>query len=524
HHHLLMDGWSSFLILKDVLAFYGALSEGRDCRLEPVRPYRDYIHWLQRQDRLQAEEFWRRKLKGFAAPTPLLGSQAAGGYEHQDYEAAQEVSAVPPSLTAALQSFARRHNLTLSTIVQGAWAILLSRTSGEEDVVFGSVVSGRPPDLMGAESMVGLFINTLPVRARLSPDQTVLPWLKSFQDELAELRQYEHSPLTEVQRLSDAPRDQPLFESLLSFDNYPVDASARGRVDAVQVSNMRVIGPINYPLSLVVVPREELSIRVSYDPRRFDAATIGRMLGHFQTLLEEVVTDPDRRLAELPLLTEAERRQVLVEWNRTEAAFPKDRCLHELFEEQVERTPDAIAAAFEGRRLTYRGLNARANQLARHLQGLGVGPDTLVAICVERSLQMLVGLLGILKAGGAYVPLDPAYPSERLAFMLEDSQARVLLTQQSLRSALPAGAAHVVCLDAQSSAIKKHETSNLQRAVRPNNLAYAIYTSGSTGRPKGVCAEHRGTINRLQWMWRRYPFAAGERCAQKTALSFVDSV
>ena len=272
HHHLLMDGWSSFLILKDVLAIYGALSERRDCRLEPVRRYRDYIHWLQRQDRAKAEEFWRRTLKGFAAPTPLLGSQAGGGYEDQDYEAAQEVSAMPAVLTAALQSFARRHNLTLSTIVQGAWAILLSRTSGEEDVVFGSVVSGRPPELIGAESMVGLFINTLPVRARVSPDQAVLPWLKSFQDELAELRQYEYSPLSEVQRLSDAPRDQPLFESLLAFDNYPVHESAWGQVDAVQVSNMRVIGPINYPLSLVVVPREELSIRVSYDPRRFDEA------------------------------------------------------------------------------------------------------------------------------------------------------------------------------------------------------------------------------------------------------------
>ena len=303
HHHLLLDGWSSFLILKDVMAIYRAHSEGGDCRLEPVRPYRDYISWLQGQDLSKAERFWRKALKGFAAPTPLLGSPAHQKHEDQDYEAADLLGSSPPSLTAALRAFASRHGLTLSTIVQGAWAILLSRYSGEDDIVFGSTVSGRPAELAGVESMAGLFINTLPVRAQFSPQDTTLAWLKDFQDKLAELRQYEHTPLADAQGWSDVGRDQPLFESLLAFENYPVDASAWGQDGTIQISNMRVIGPINYALGVVVVPKDEFTIRVSYDPRRFDSATVSRMLGHFNTLLERIVANPDQRLPELPLLT-----------------------------------------------------------------------------------------------------------------------------------------------------------------------------------------------------------------------------
>ena len=524
HHHLLMDGWSSFLILKDVMAIYQALSEGRDCRLAPVRPYHDYISWLQRQDLSKAEGFWRAALKGFAAPTPLLGSSVHGKDGDQDFQAADLLGSLPLSLTAALRAFASRHGLTLSTIVQGAWAILLSRYSGEQDIVFGSTVSGRPAELAGVELMAGLFINTLPVRAQLSSEDLTLAWLKDFQDKLAEMRQYEHTPLVEAQGWSEVGRDRQLFESLMVFENYPVDALAWGQVGALQISNMRVIGPTNYPLAIVVVPKEEFSIRVSYDPRRFEEAAISRMLGHFNTLLEGIVANPDGRLTDLPLLTSAERQQLLVEWNRTEVAYPKDRCLHGLFEDQVEQTPDGVAVVFEDQQLSYRQLNERANQLARHLRRLGVGPNTLVGICVERSLEMVVGLLGILKAGGAYVPLDPSYPTERLAFMLSDAQMRVLLTRQSIAGVLPAGAAQVVYLDTQSATVARHAAGNLETPTCPDQLAYVTYTSGSTGRPKGVCGEHRATLNRLRWMWRKYPFAPGERCCQKTVLSFVDSV
>ena len=269
---------------------------------------------------------------------------------------------------------------------------------------------------------------------------------------------------------------------------------------------------------------DDIDLEVEYGADLFDEARIERMVEHFRTLLEAVAASPDQRLSDVPLLTEAERHQLLVEWNHTTVDYPEDRCLHELFEEQAERTPEAVAVAFEDEQLTYGQLNERANQLARHLQGLGVGPDTLVGICVERSLEMMVGLLGILKAGGAYVPLDPSYPSERLAFMLSDAGARVLVTRQSLAGVLPAGAAQLVYVDAHWATITQQAAGNLGTPIRLDQLAYVIYTSGSTGRPKGVRGEHRATVNRLRWMWRRYPFTEGERCCQKTVLSFVDSV
>jgi surfactin family lipopeptide synthetase C len=310
--------------------------------------------------------------------------------------------------------------------------------------------------------MVGLFINTLPVRARVSPEEPTLAWLKSFQDQLAELRQYEYSPLIEVQRLSDAPRDQPLFESLLAFQNYPVDGALREPQGSLTLVNMRGFERTNFPLSIIVVPREELSIWVSYDPRRFDAAAIGRTLGHYRTLLEGIVADPDRRLAELPPLTEAERQQVLMEWNQTEAYFPEDRCLHELFEEQVERTPDAIAAVFEDQRLTYRELNERANQLARRLQKVGAGPEMLVGLCVERSLEMVVGMLGILKAGAAYLPLDLVYPEERIAFILDDAQIKIIVAQKHLFGLLPITAQGIAVLDSHSPEFERRRDRKLR--------------------------------------------------------------
>jgi amino acid adenylation domain-containing protein len=536
HHHLLIDGWSSFLILKDVMAVYQATCDGRDCRLEPVRPYRDYINWLRRQDPSKVEGFWRTALKGFAAPTPLLGSPGAEkheGHEAQDYELAEQRDSSPPSLTAALTSFARLNGLTLSTIVQGAWAILLSRYSRETDVVFGSTVSGRSAELVGIESMVGLFINSLPVRAQFSPQVTTLTWLKDFQDKLVEVRQYEHSPLVDVQGWSEVRRGYPLFQSLMAFENYPVDASAWGQDGTLLLSNMRVVGPTNYPLAVVVVPRKELSIRVSYDSRRFDGAAISRMLGHFNTLLEGIIANPAWCPAELPMLTEAERQQVLYEWNDTRADYPKELCVHHLFEQQVEWAPDAPAVSCEDRTLSYGELNARSNRLAHHLRGLGVGPDVLVAICMERSLEMVVGLLAILKAGGAYVPLDPSYPADRLAFMIKDSAPAVILSHGPARAALETAMAGLASrppiLDLEADlplwtgqAIANPAPAEL--GLTSSHLAYVTYTSGSTGTPKGVMTEHRALINRLEWMQDAYSLTADDTVLQKTPFSFDVSV
>jgi non-ribosomal peptide synthetase component F len=265
--------------------------------------------------------------------------------------------------------------------------------------VFGTVVSGRPADIAGAESIAGLFINTLPVRVQAPPNASLLPWLKTLQDQQVEMRRYEYSHLVQVQGWSGAPRDLPLFESIYAFENYPVEAPVSGRELSVDVRDYHVVEKVNYPLTMVAGPGQELTLKILYDCRRFDHATITRLLGHLQTLLQGMLADPERRLLDLALLTEAEQQQLVVEWNATKTDYPQDRPIQELFEAQAVRSPDAVATVFGDQQLTYKELNCRANQLAHHLRTLGVGPEALVGVFMERSLEMMVGVLGILKAG-----------------------------------------------------------------------------------------------------------------------------
>ena len=343
--------------------------------------------------------------------------------------------------------------------------------------------------------MVGLFINTLPVRVQVAADDSLLPWLKRLQGQKVERRQYEYSPLVEVQSWSEMPRGLPLFESILVFENPATGGSLSELGRRPGRSSLRSDGGrTGYPLTTLALPGPELSLQIIYDRRRFETPTMTQMLGHFRTLLEGITANPGQHLSALPLLTAAERQQLLIEWNETEVAYPKSVCLHQLFEAQVERTPEAVAVVCEEQRFTYRELNRRANHLAHHLKGLGVGKEVLVGICVERSLAMVIGLLGILKAGGAYVPLDPAYPKQRLAFMLEDTQASVLLTQERLVSGLPRHRAQIVCLDANRESIAQESEANPASTARPDNLAYVIYTSGSTGKPKGVLVSHYNVV------------------------------
>ena len=499
HHHLLIDGWSGALLLREVFNAYEALRRGEQMRAEPRRPFRDYIAWLDRQDLSKAEAFWRENLKGFDAPTPLIidhtsaetGMEAAGENEIQLSE----------ETTSQLQSLARKHGLTLNTIVAGAWALLLNRYSQEETVVFGATVAGRPSSLPGVETMIGLFINTLPVRVRIDEEE-LLTWLTGLQAEQVVLRDYEYSPLVEVQSWSEVGRGRPLFESLLVFENYPLDAAELKENLSLHLKDVRSFDRTNYPLTVVVIPAEELFLQALYDRRRFTDDSIERLLGHLRTLLESIAAQTStasQTLAELQLLTSREREQVLVEWNNTARDYPQDLCLHEMFEAQVERTPERIAAVHTDEELTYRELNARANKLARYLRKLGVGPETFVGVLMERSLEMLVALLGVLKAGGAYVPLDPEYPQERLAFMLADSGATALLTQQRLVEHLPAHRAQLICVDTDGKAIDRESTENLLCDVTARNLAYVIYTSGSTGWPKGTAIEHRSAAILSHW-------------------------
>lgn len=520
HHHLVLDGWSLGIILNEVFAFYQAFCKGEELPLKRPRPYRDYIAWLHQQDLSVAESFWRKTLKGFTAPTTI----ARGSFVT---DKGLESSGEQPILlsttsTAALQSLAKQHQLTLNTLVQAAWALLLSRYSSEEDIIFGTVVSGRPPDLIGAESVVGLFVNPLPVRVKIRPQDALLSWLKEFQAQQVEARQYEYSPLVKVQGWSEVPRNLPLFESLVVFENYPSNADLQEGMSNLKVEEICSIETTNYPLTLMAVPGAELTLKLMFDRSHFDDSTIARMLGHLQILLEGMAANPQGKLSELPLLSAAEQQQLLVEWNDTQTDYPKNASIHELFEAQAERIPNAVAAICENQPLTYRDLNAKANQIAHYLQSLGAGLEVLVGICLNRSLETLTAILGILKAGAAYVPLDPAYPQERLAFMLADAKFPLLLTESKLKETLPKHEAKVVCLDAEWEEISRQKDDNPTVKVAADSLAYVLYTSGSTGTPKGVLGTHRGAVNRC--FWNPYPFTQEDICCQKTSLNFVDSV
>ncbi|MCL5996767.1 MAG: amino acid adenylation domain-containing protein [Chloroflexi bacterium] len=523
YHHALLDGWSVPVLLQEVFAFYGAFRQGHDRRLEPPRPYRDYIVWLKQQDLSKAEAFWRQTLQGFAAPTSLCIDRPAHntGGETTYTELAIRL---PSTMTAALQSLARQNRLTLNTIVQGAWALLLSRYSGEEDVLFGATVSGRPAHLPGAESMVGLFINTLPVRVRVAPDAHLLAWLKQLQAQQLELRQYEYTPLVQIQEWSDVARGVPLFENILVFENLPVENVPLGEDGDLTVQDVQSVEQTNYPMTVVAGPGRELLLKIIFDIQRYDTTAISRLLEHWRTLLEQMLAQHDPVLSALSLLTESERQQMLVGWNETNVDIPRDRCVSQLVADQVERTPDALAVVCGKQRLTYRELNRRANQLSRYLQKHGVTAETPVGLCVERSMDLVVGALGALKAGGAYVPLDPAYPMERLAFMLQDCGMPVLLTQQHLRAQFPATPAHVICLDTDWPLINQEDQSDPGNSTNAGHLAYVIYTSGSTGRPKGVAIEHAGLLNLVFWHRRTFAVSPCDRATQIAGPGFDAAV
>ena len=495
-HHALLDGWSMPQLLLQVVRAYDAEEVQRAAGLAPGYSLRDYLEHLGRQDETEAQRFWQRTLAGVSAPTPLPGARAAGrSLRHQDKQSVSLSRSLPGPLSEKLQRLGRDHQLTLSSLFQGAWAVLLGRMSGTADVVFGATTSGRLPELVDIEQRIGLFINTIPVRATLDAQQSFVPWVQQLQQEQLEARSYEWAPLAKVQGWSQLERGQRLFDSVLVFENYPMEAGALRSQQGWQVTQVQTHETSNYPLTLVVIPGAAVRLSAEYDAGYFEAGAMAWLLGHLETLLEGIVANPQARLGELPLLREAERHKLLMQWNDTAQEYPS-QCLHELFEQQVARCPEAVAVVHEQQRLTYAELNLRADQVAHQLRGLGVGPDVLVGLCMERSLEMVIGLLGILKAGGAYVPIDPDYPQDRIAFMLGDAQPVVVLIQRRLSSRVQSAAVPLLAIEDvlhQPTQV----LANVKSAVTAEHLVYVMYTSGSTGRPKGVLVPHRGVVRLL---------------------------
>ncbi|PJI70648.1 non-ribosomal peptide synthetase [Pseudomonas asiatica] len=509
NHHILMDGWSTSRLLGEVLQRYAGLAPQAQ-----ATHYRDYIAWLQGQDAAVAEAFWKAQLAALNEPTRLAqaiaGSAGTSGSGHGDHRLAFD-----PEQTARIEAFARANRVTVNTLVQSAWLLLLQRCTGQASVCFGATVAGRPADLPGVEEQIGLFINTLPVIGAPRTEQTVAEWIGLVQAGNLAVREFEHTPLYDVQRWAGQGGDA-LFDSILVFENYPVaEALQQGAPGGLRFGDVAVQEQTNYPLTLVVELGTTLSMQYSHDRALWSDESIGRLAGYFANLLQALVENADAVVGELPMLGLPEQRQMVEGWNETQATYPDERSIHQLIEAQVFATPDAPALTFGQQTLSYAELNRRSNQLAHKLREQGVGPDVLVGIAMERSLEMVIGLLGIVKAGGAYVPLDPEYPQDRLSYMFEDSGIALLLTQSHLHEALPIPAG-LRSLDLDTENFDGYSDANPNVDVAPLNLAYVIYTSGSTGRPKGAGNSHQALVNRLWWMQKAYGLDASDSVLQKT--------
>ena len=521
HHHMLLDGWSMAIVLRDVLTAYETFLLGQAPALKPPRPYRDYIAWVNRQDMKQAEAYWREGLAGFERPTPVPIGAPSEYTSAETLPFAEQFLRLPADKVNSLQVFAKQTKVTVNTILQGAWALLLYRYSGARDLVFGATVSGRTPELTGVDEMVGLFINSLPIRVTVRPEQKLTDFLRSLQEHNATLRQFEWTPLSDIQRWSDVPNGTPLFESLMVFESYP-EAEDGGTAPTLAVEPLAAAssgaytltqGRNNYPISLMVEPGRDLKVIVCYANNRFAHAAITRMIRHLEQLLAVMVEAPDALLGNLALTTEGEQRQ-LAEWNEScSSGEPEPTCIHDLIAHQTEEHPETLAVVTKTERVTYREPDRRADQLSRYLRAQGLWSDDRVGLCLDRSLDLVVGILAVLKAGGAYVPLDPTYPQERLTAMIADSDARLILTRSDQSQRLDGCPARLVLLDRQAEEIAACGESAHALPVSPHNLAYVIYTSGSTGRPKGVAVEHRQVTAYVNAILQLEPVAAGTTMA-----------
>jgi amino acid adenylation domain-containing protein len=499
-HHIVSDGWSMGVLHRELSVLYQAFSRGKPSPLPdlPIQ-YADFAvwqrEWLQGEVLEKQLSYWKKQLEGIPAVLNLPTDRPRPAV--QSFRGKRQSLELSKELTQGLKALSRKEGVTLYMTLLAAFQTLLYRYTGQEDIVVGSPIANR--NRSEIEGLIGFFVNTLVLRSDLSGNPSFRELLGRVRKTVLEAYDHQDLPFEKLVEELQPERSlshSPLFQVMFVLQNVP---NTGVEFEELSVSPVRVgaeTAKFDLTMSMHETPKG-LSGSLQYNTDLFDDATLTRMLGHCRVLLEGLVANPEQRLSDLPILTEAERHQLLIEWNDTGRDYPKDKCIHELFEEQVERTPDAVAVIFEDQQLTYRELNTRANQLAHYLGKLGVGAETLVGICVECSIDMIVGLLGIIKAGGAYVPLDPSYPKERLAFMLEDTQSAVLITQERLLNRLrPIQNGRMVCLDRDWPTISRQSNSKVDDQSSAESLAYVMYTSGSTGKPKGVAVSHRA-VNRL---------------------------
>ncbi|MFI6084308.1 amino acid adenylation domain-containing protein [Streptomyces sp. NPDC051217] len=512
-HHALYDGWSAPLLLRDLLLLYA--SNGDASGLPSTRSYGEFLAWRARQDQDEAARAWAAELDGVEEPTLLAPGSAGGdGLDQVEFQ-------LPLDVGNQLNRLASELGVTINTLVQGAWALLLGQLTGRQDVVFGATVSGRPPEVPGIESMVGMFINTLPVRVEYAPGDTLAEVLTRLQGRQARLVEHHYYGLTEIQQSAGL---QTLFDTLVVFESYPVDQEGIGAAteaaDGIAFTGLRPSNGTHYPLALMAAVESHFQFLLQYTPDDFARDTVEAYAARFVRILEQLAAEPELKIAQLDVLEPAERDRLLVEFNDTAVPTP-DITITGLVEAQATRTPDEVAVLAGGESLTYREVNARADRLARELARRGVGPESVVAVSLPRSSDLVVALLAVLKAGGAYLPIDPRYPSHRLQAILDEARPRLVLTDSTTVAALPEHDAPDVLLNALDLS---GDEPVLELPLHAGQLAYVMYTSGSTGKPKGVAITHGCVVNGVLRLASRVGMEPGKRLLAGTSVNFDVSV
>lgn len=514
-HHIIMDGWCIGIFLEEIFEIYKAVKEGIPKELPMASPYSKYIQWLEKQDSNVASEYWKDYVKGYEqlAALPQNSISDAGEREGQ-----QEIHFnIGHELLKRIECLAGSKSVTVNTVLQTAWGILLQSYNNTDDVVFGTVISGRIPQIPGVERMLGLLINTIPVRVKSVKNESFSELLESVQQSLLECEKYGYYPIYEIQ--SGLESKQELLNHIFIFENYPLSkyTGKLGKEQGFDISNMKLWEKTNYDFTIEIIPGNGLDLKINYNPAVYSHNIITSIYSHMLQILKTVTENQEVLLGEIDILPCCKRKQLLVDFNSTQTEYDRDRTIHELFQAQAGKTPDEKALILGNEFMTYRELDEKTNRLAKKLQEKGVGREVIVGLMTTRSTEMIVGILGILKAGGAYLPIDPGYPRDRVLYMLEDSKAGILLTEGKLAEEL--GFSGEI-IDLKSIEAYSEDAENITSESTPDSLAYVIYTSGSTGRPKGVMLEHRSVINFIKGITDIIDFASGKTIVCITTLSF----
>jgi len=538
NHHILYDGWSSGIILKEFFTAYDGLSNGKDLikAVNNGSHFNEFVKWMQERDIRKQERFWRNYLEGFDTQRDLSIKKKRKGKEPTKTKKIQ--ISFPEDMKRELEYFVKKHKLTLASLLYSAWGILLQKYNNTDDVVFGTTVSGRSAKVQGIEEMVGLFINTLPLRIKSNPDEKIEDLLYKIDHSLQQREVYEVTSLVNIKEFSELNNNDELFDTIVVIENYPLDTRLRQARGKLSVDSYSMIEMTHYDLTIGITIFEEIEVSFIYNEGVFEGWSIENMSGHFWSIVKDMIKNPDKKISHIEFISEDEKKRLLFGFNNTDADYPKDKTVHQLFEEQVEKTSDRVAVigmghgawGMEGTEtleklhaITYNELNKKSVQLSYILREKGVEPGTIVGLMAERSIEMVVGIMAILKAGGAYIPIDPNYPENRIKYILADSSIGILLTTRNFSQGTTYEKEVIYLEDYKKLAMRPEEqlaTRNPQLVTSPKNLAYVIYTSGSTGRPKGVLVEQGSLVNAIYWRKKEYNLGTTDKVLQLFSFSF----